>query len=261
MQQEVRQPVALTRLHQRGWGIERCWGPSASTWPPRCICSLSSSQCWWAHTSSSLPGSEELTGGPVLTPGQRQTRGLIKACSHWNTINRTCSAGYVIKLPSLDWKSSVFGIKATLKIPNPRLPDTWACPHCSMLLVVSALPPSLNAISGLAYSPRSPCCQPWLAWWCRWWRNRSEKPDQNTDVSQNCGDFLLKWLETAIRLQRRAGTKRLFNQKTVFWEESVTLSHIVSETQQWSWSGWWSLDHTDGTGAENEVKTIFKLLF
>lgn len=51
---------------------------------------------------------------------------------------------------------------------GPSLPDTWACPRCSMLPVASALPPSLNGLSGLACSPRSPWHQPWLLWWCHW---------------------------------------------------------------------------------------------
>lgn len=65
---------------------------------------------------------------------------------------------------------------------QPRLPDTWACPRCSMLPVASALPPSLSGISGLACSPRSPWHQPWLVWWCRWWGKNVEKPNQNTNI-------------------------------------------------------------------------------
>lgn len=82
MQQEVRQPVVLKRLHLQGRGTGRCGGPSVSTWPPRCICSLSSDPCWWARTSSSLPGSEESTGGPASIP-DRRIYNSIQTCSHY----------------------------------------------------------------------------------------------------------------------------------------------------------------------------------
>lgn len=79
-QLEEGQLAADRLLRQQERGTARYWGPLVWSWHCHCICSLFSGQCWWAHTSSSWPGSEEWTEDPALIPDTHKYMSVDMRC-------------------------------------------------------------------------------------------------------------------------------------------------------------------------------------
>lgn len=96
-----------------------------------------------------------------------------------------------------------------------------------MLPVASAQTPSLNEISGLACSPRSPWNQPWPVWWCRWWNSKTKKMVNNkktkTKIPQMANSFQYC---VKPRLRSAAPLQRVFRQEKM---------HICPTSQQKSY--------------------------